>query len=58
MQSQHTADPISMLSGPSLDLAGHQIKGKGSSQPIKYARSINGYLPIERFTVTDDALMR
>ena len=47
-----------MLPGPSLDLAGHQIMRKGSSQRVKYARSVNGYLPIERFTIIDGALMR
>ena len=46
-----------MLPGPSRSLPGHQMMRKGSSQPVKDARSVNGYLPIERFILADDALI-
>jgi hypothetical protein len=45
MQTHGNPIPHASLPGP----RGHAMARKGSSQHVKDARSVNGYLPIERF---------
>jgi hypothetical protein len=49
MQSHQQQTPVSSLPGPARDSEGEPDMKKGASTQSKDARSMNGYLPIERY---------